>query len=115
MNLRRSDSQLQRWKPNTVRGCSYYYGCLAVFEFLSKNDLLSIIRAHELQDEGYFYHFSSQKYSHLDKRPNKTFPPVITIFSAANYCDQYNNLVMCVALFYYRINQFIHLNRAPIY
>uniref|UniRef100_A0A8D3BX36 Serine/threonine-protein phosphatase n=1 Tax=Scophthalmus maximus TaxID=52904 RepID=A0A8D3BX36_SCOMX len=33
---------------NTVRGCSYFYSYPAVCEFLQTNNLLSIIRAHEL-------------------------------------------------------------------
>lgn len=32
---------------NEVRGCSYFYGNLAVRNFLEKNDLITIIRAHE--------------------------------------------------------------------
>ncbi|KDO22081.1 hypothetical protein SPRG_12067 [Saprolegnia parasitica CBS 223.65] len=81
-----------RWSPNEVRGCSYYYGCLAVYSFLNRNNLLCILRAHELQDEGFLFHFSSQAYLPLDTRLDTSFPPVITLFSAPNYCDEYNNL-----------------------
>jgi len=65
-----------------VRGCSYLYSHRAVCEFLERNKLLSIIRAHEAQDAGYRMH-----------RKNKAtgFPTVITIFSAPNYLDAYNN------------------------
>ena len=38
---------------NHVRGCSYFYTYKAVCEFLERNRLLSIIRAHEAQDAGY--------------------------------------------------------------
>merc|ERR1712151_514707 len=44
--------------------------------------LLSVIRAHEAQLEGYKMHKTN---------PSTGFPSVITIFSAPNYCDVYNN------------------------
>ncbi len=37
---------------NHVRGCSYFYTYNAVCQFLEKNNLLSLIRAHEAQDAG---------------------------------------------------------------
>ncbi|KAK6988341.1 Metallo-dependent phosphatase [Favolaschia claudopus] len=52
------------------------------FQFLERNNLLSIIRAHEAQDAGY------RMYS---KSKSTGFPSVITIFSAPNYLDMYNN------------------------
>lgn len=68
--------------PNELRGCSYVFSFQAAFNFLRKNNLLSIIRAHEAQDEGY----------KLYKKCDTTdFPSVICIFSAPNYCDVYNN------------------------
>ena len=70
------------YKQNEVRGCSYFYGNDAVTKFLDKNNLLSIIRAHEAQIEGYKMHRWSG---------SGDFPIVITIFSAPNYCDVYNN------------------------
>jgi serine/threonine-protein phosphatase 2B catalytic subunit len=67
---------------NTVRGCSWNFGFGAVCKFLEQNKLLSIIRAHEAQDAGYRMH----------RRNDKTgFPSVITLFSAPNYLDSYNN------------------------
>lgn len=85
-------ARLIRWQSNEVRGCSFHYGPLAVFEFLSRNALASIIRAHELQENGYAYHFTDPQYQDLDLRQNKTIPPVITIFSAPHYCDQHGNM-----------------------
>ncbi|XP_054452987.1 protein phosphatase 3 catalytic subunit alpha-like isoform X6 [Anoplopoma fimbria] len=69
---------------NTVRGCSYFYSYPAVCEFLQTNNLLSIIRAHEAQDAGYRMYRKSQ---------TTGFPSLITIFSAPNYLDVYNNKV----------------------
>jgi len=67
---------------NEVRGCSYFYSFDGAAKFLQKNSLLSIIRAHEAQLEGYKMHKTN---------PATGFPSVITIFSAPNYCDCYNN------------------------
>ncbi|EWC47486.1 serine phosphatase 2B catalytic subunit [Drechslerella stenobrocha 248] len=67
---------------NHVRGCSYFFSYPAACNFLEKNGLLSVIRAHEAQDAGYRMY-----------RKTKTtgFPSVMTIFSAPNYLDVYNN------------------------
>ncbi|KAI5452192.1 3',5'-cyclic-nucleotide phosphodiesterase (PDEase) (3':5'-CNP) [Naganishia albida] len=67
---------------NHVRGCSYFYTYNAACQFLERNNLLSIIRAHEAQDAGYRMY-----------RKTKTtgFPSVMTIFSAPNYLDVYGN------------------------
>lgn len=70
------------FRNNDVRGCSYFYGGEAVHNFLANNNLLSLIRAHEAQVDGYKMH---------DWEGNFGFPSVITVFSAPNYCDVYNN------------------------
>mmetsp|Transcript_62725 Transcript_62725/g.118710 ORF Transcript_62725/g.118710 Transcript_62725/m.118710 type:complete len:574 (-) Transcript_62725:151-1872(-) len=67
---------------NEVRGCSFFFSFDGAAKFLQKNSLLSIIRAHEAQLEGYKMHKTN---------PSTGFPSVITIFSAPNYCDCYNN------------------------
>ncbi|KAF8953754.1 3',5'-cyclic-nucleotide phosphodiesterase (PDEase) (3':5'-CNP) [Haplosporangium bisporale] len=67
---------------NHVRGCSYFFSYHAACAFLEKNNLLSIIRAHEAQDAGY----------RMYRKTKATgFPSVMTIFSAPNYLDVYNN------------------------
>ncbi|XP_055354934.1 serine/threonine-protein phosphatase 2B catalytic subunit gamma isoform-like isoform X2 [Paramacrobiotus metropolitanus] len=67
---------------NSTRGCSYYYTYPAVCDFLNRNNLLSVIRAHEVQDMGYKMY-----------KENKAtgFPALITVFSAPNYLDVYQN------------------------
>jgi len=70
------------FRSNDVRGCSYFYGSEAVNKFLEANGLLSVIRAHEAQIDGYKMHRWAG---------SSDFPLVITIFSAPNYCDVYNN------------------------
>lgn len=39
--------------PNNVRGCSYFFGFELTGHFLERNRLVSIIRAHEAQAEGF--------------------------------------------------------------
>ena len=67
---------------NHVRGCSYFFSYSAACNFLEKNNLLSVIRAHEAQDAGYRMY---------RKTRTTGFPSVMTIFSAPNYLDVYNN------------------------
>ncbi|KDQ60000.1 hypothetical protein JAAARDRAFT_32368 [Jaapia argillacea MUCL 33604] len=67
---------------NHVRGCSYFFTYQAACQFLERNNLLSIIRAHEAQDAGYRMY---------RKTRTTGFPSVMTIFSAPNYLDVYNN------------------------
>ena len=43
---------MMEWETNATRGCSYVFGGKAATTFLSKNNLISIIRAHEAQIEG---------------------------------------------------------------
>lgn len=42
--------------PNDVRGCSYFFSFNAAKGFLDSNRLLSVIRAHEAQSEGFKMH-----------------------------------------------------------
>ncbi|CAF3733426.1 unnamed protein product [Adineta steineri] len=72
----------EQYSHNTVRGCSYFYSYNACCDFLQNNQLLSIIRAHEAQDAGYRMYKKCQ---------STGFPSLITIFSAPNYLDVYNN------------------------
>ncbi|EED22035.1 protein phosphatase-1, putative [Talaromyces stipitatus ATCC 10500] len=67
---------------NHIRGCSYSFSYSAACNFLEKNNLFSIIRAHEAQESGYRMY-----------RKGRTtgFPSLMTLFSAPNYVDEYNN------------------------
>ncbi|BFZ54573.1 3',5'-cyclic-nucleotide phosphodiesterase (PDEase) (3':5'-CNP) [Savitreella phatthalungensis] len=67
---------------NHVRGCSYFFSYHAACEFLERNNLLSVIRAHEAQDQGFRMY---------RKTKSTGFPSVMTIFSAPNYLGLYNN------------------------
>lgn len=78
----KENSNTDHFTHNSVRGCSYFYSYAACCEFLQQNNLLSIIRAHEAQDAGY----------RMYRKARATgFPSLITIFSAPNYLDVYNN------------------------
>jgi serine/threonine-protein phosphatase PP1 catalytic subunit len=58
------------------RGVSWVFGEKIVNEFNRKNDLDLIIRAHQVVDEGYEFFANRQ---------------LITIFSAPNYCGEFDN------------------------
>ena len=70
------------WEDNEAWDCSYYFGKKPAQKLLEKNKLISIVRAHEVQMEGYKMHRWDE---------SNSFPYVITIFSAPNYCDSYSN------------------------
>ncbi|RXK40906.1 serine/threonine-protein phosphatase 2B catalytic subunit A1 [Tremella mesenterica] len=77
-----SEKTTENFLHNHVRGCSYFFTYQSACQFLERNNLLSVIRAHEAQDAGYRMY-----------RKTKTtgFPSVMTIFSAPNYLDVYSN------------------------
>lgn len=77
-----NEKNAEHFSHNSVRGCSFFYSYAACCDFLQRNNLLSIIRAHEAQDAGYRMYRKSQ---------TTGFPSLITIFSAPNYLDVYNN------------------------
>eukprot|EP00002_Diphylleia_rotans_P006704 TRINITY_DN1607_c0_g1_i3.p1 TRINITY_DN1607_c0_g1~~TRINITY_DN1607_c0_g1_i3.p1 ORF type:complete len:489 (+),score=97.25 TRINITY_DN1607_c0_g1_i3:64-1530(+) len=76
------DNEEPLFLPNDSRGCSYFYTYGSVVKFLDKNELLCVIRAHEAQDSGYKMY---------KKHKTTGFPSAITLFSAPNYLDAYNN------------------------
>lgn len=66
---------IQGWGPNE-RGVSYTFGADKVTEFLRKNDLDLICRAHQVVEDGYEFFANRQ---------------LVTIFSAPNYCGEFDN------------------------
>lgn len=70
------------FKENPERDCSNYFGKKPVKKLLRSNRLLSIFRGHQVKQEGFHMHRWGAKDS---------FPYVITIFSAPNYCGSYKN------------------------
>ncbi|KAK3190322.1 hypothetical protein Dsin_029883 [Dipteronia sinensis] len=63
------------WGPND-RGVSYTFGADKVTEFLRKHDLDLIVRAHQVVEDGYEFFANRQ---------------LLTIFSAPNYCGEFDN------------------------
>ncbi|XP_031274360.1 serine/threonine-protein phosphatase PP1 isozyme 3-like [Pistacia vera] len=66
---------IKGWGPND-RGVSYTFGADRVTEFLQKHDLDLICRAHEVVEDGYEFFANRQ---------------LVTIFSAPNYCGEFDN------------------------
>lgn len=67
---------------NEERECSYLFGKKPAKKLLDGNNLMTIVRGHQVQIEGYKMHRWDGPSS---------FPYVITIFSAPNYCGYYEN------------------------
>lgn len=83
-----TEEEMEEWYDvqfveNPTRGCGFIFGYAAVMQFLEANNLLLIVRAHEVQAEGYHLHHFLKK--------DREHPPCVTVFSAPNYCDMYNN------------------------
>jgi len=76
------DNQIKNWEVND-RGISYKFGPNSLTNFLVKNKLDLVCRAHQVVKEGYEF-FAQRR--------------LVTIFSAPNYCGEYNNsgAMMCI-------------------
>eukprot|EP01125_Pyxidicula_operculata_P012476 TRINITY_DN4091_c0_g1_i2.p1 TRINITY_DN4091_c0_g1~~TRINITY_DN4091_c0_g1_i2.p1 ORF type:complete len:652 (+),score=165.45 TRINITY_DN4091_c0_g1_i2:55-2010(+) len=72
------------YEENSNRGAGYIFGFTAISSFLADNDLCSLIRAHDVQRLGYCEHW-------MHSKTNRRYPPVITVFSAPNYCGYMDN------------------------
>ncbi|KAG6668656.1 hypothetical protein CIPAW_01G185800 [Carya illinoinensis] len=66
---------IQGWQTND-RGVSYTFGADIVTEFLQKHGIDLICRAHQVMEDGYEFFASRQ---------------LVTIFSAPNYCGEFDN------------------------
>ncbi|KAM5560786.1 serine/threonine-protein phosphatase PP1 [Rosa sericea] len=69
------DRDIKGWGEND-RGVSYTFGPDRVAEFLMKHDMDLICRAHQVVEDGYEFFAERQ---------------LVTIFSAPNYCGEFNN------------------------
>jgi len=63
------------WAEND-RGVSYTFGPDVVTDFLDKNDFDLVVRAHQVVEDGYEFFASRQ---------------MVTLFSAPNYCGEFDN------------------------
>ncbi|ETO14793.1 serine/threonine-protein phosphatase PP1 [Reticulomyxa filosa] len=69
------DKDVPEWGEND-RGVSYTFGPSVVSKFLKKHDLDLIARAHQVVEDGYEF-FSRRQ--------------LVTVFSAPNYCGEFDN------------------------
>ena len=69
------DKDLDEWGPND-RGVSFTFGETIVGQFLHKHDLDLICRAHQVVEDGYEFFAHRQ---------------LVTLFSAPNYCGEFDN------------------------
>ncbi|OAG31726.1 serine/threonine-protein phosphatase PP1 catalytic subunit [Nematocida displodere] len=69
------DREVAKWGEND-RGVSFTFGAAVVDEFLKKHDLDLICRAHQVVEDGYEF-FAGKR--------------LVTIFSAPNYCGEFEN------------------------
>eukprot|EP00484_Ammonia_sp_Unknown_P026371 CAMPEP_0197026520 /NCGR_PEP_ID=MMETSP1384-20130603/6589_1 /TAXON_ID=29189 /ORGANISM="Ammonia sp." /LENGTH=787 /DNA_ID=CAMNT_0042455203 /DNA_START=31 /DNA_END=2394 /DNA_ORIENTATION=+ len=69
------DNSIRGWESNE-RGVSYMFGPDILYKFLKKHDLDLVARAHQVVEDGYEF-FGNRK--------------LVTIFSAPNYCGEFDN------------------------
>ncbi|KAL2911696.1 type 1 serine/threonine-protein phosphatase catalytic subunit glc7 [Polyrhizophydium stewartii] len=69
------DKDINGWGEND-RGVSFVFGADVVTRFLEKHDLQLICRAHQVVEDGYEFFAKRQ---------------LVTIFSAPNYCGEFDN------------------------
>lgn len=78
-----------QFDQNKERDCSVYFGKKPLTQMLQANQLVSIIRGHQVQLDGYKMHKWDGPQS---------FPMAITVFSAPNYCGYYENKAAVIVL-----------------
>jgi serine/threonine-protein phosphatase PP1 catalytic subunit len=69
------DGDTQGWNENE-RGVSFVFGPGVVSSFLKKHDLDLVCRAHQVVEDGYEFFAKRQ---------------LVTLFSAPNYCGEFDN------------------------
>ncbi len=69
------DKDIAEWGEND-RGVSYTFGPRVVSKFLKKHDMDLIARAHQVVEDGYEFFAKRQ---------------LVTVFSAPNYCGEFDN------------------------
>jgi len=69
------DKETQGWGEND-RGVSFTFGADVVAKFLNRHDMDLICRAHQVVEDGYEFFAKRQ---------------LVTLFSAPNYCGEFDN------------------------
>lgn len=70
------------WGPND-RGVSYTFGADVLNQFLQKHELDLVVRAHQVVEDGYEFFGKRQ---------------LVTIFSAPNYCQEFDNAAAIMSI-----------------
>ncbi|UJR24652.1 hypothetical protein I4U23_006026 [Adineta vaga] len=99
-----NDQQTQLWTFNKQRNCSFYFNYTTCERFLIENNILAIIRAHEVVQNGLLF-FKNGSLSQ--------FPTLISLFSAPNYCDVYNNTAAIIIYDHQRNFRPVHFRHRP--
>lgn len=94
-----SDPDEIRGFQASPRGAGFIFGESAVDEFLQRNDLKYVVRAHQLVMEGYKLHFKEK---------------LITVWSAPNYCYRCGNLASIMELDEHLGRMFKTFEQAPL-
>ena len=76
------EADIQGWAEND-RGVSYTFGADVVSKFLQKHDYDLIVRAHQVVEDGYEFFADRQ---------------LVTLFSAPNYCGEFDNAGAVMAI-----------------
>ena len=76
------EADISGWAEND-RGVSYTFGADVVSKFLQKHDYDLIVRAHQVVEDGYEFFADRQ---------------LVTIFSAPNYCGEFDNAGAVMAI-----------------
>jgi len=76
------EADISGWAEND-RGVSYTFGADVVSKFLQKHDYDLIVRAHQVVEDGYEFFADRQ---------------LVTLFSAPNYCGEFDNAAAVMAI-----------------
>ena len=88
------DENEQHILPNSGRGCGILFNKSLLLEFLKRNNLICMIKAHEQCESGF-------KMIYWD---DPFFPSLISVFSAPNYCDSYGNKAGLITIDDFHLN-----------
>jgi serine/threonine-protein phosphatase 2B catalytic subunit len=103
-NRQFNDKQTPPWIFNNSRNCSVFFNYKACEHFLIENHLLAIIRAHEVVPNGLLFY---------EQGSISRFPVLISLFSAPNYCDVYNNTAALIIYDHQRNFNPIYFRNVP--
>ncbi|CAF0750220.1 unnamed protein product [Adineta ricciae] len=99
-----ANRQTLPWVFNKQRNCSFCFNYSVCERFLIENRILAVIRAHEVVPTGLKF---------FEKGSLSQFPVLISLFSAPNYCDVYNNTAAIIVYDHRRNFRPVHYRHRP--